>query len=587
MSLPSEVSYSVPEETARVARAIFPKGNIYMRLYDALGSIYAQVDFADIFSALGQPAIRPTRLTLVCIVQFMEGLTDEQAANAVRTRIDLKYLLGLELTDPGFDPSVLSEFRSRLLFNTSSMGNLGNLGNTISVEQRLLDTLLLHFRDRGLLKAGGRVRTDSTHVLGAITALNRLQLVLETMRHALNTLSVVAPDWLLDVLQPMELGWAERYGVRADDFHLPKKDKDRLALTQTVGEDGFLLLEAIDTADTASRAVWLRQVPALRILRRVWIQNYMRSERYGQGADEDDKDDKDIAKSHISWREVGNIPAATIFLSTPYDPEAHYSKKRSTSWVGYKVHLTESCDDGMPHLITHVETSPSPSPDATATPLVHKNLQDKGLLPKTHLVDMGYIEILLEAESRRDYGVELLGPMRRDYRRQAHEGQGFEVEHFVIDWDAKRVECPNGKMSSSWTPAVEHGKDLFKVKFSMKDCRPCPFREKCTNSQTKTRRTLTLKPQELHEALRRGRLREQTGEYKTEYRHRSGIEGTISQGVRGFEMRQSRYMGQAKTHLQHVLTAIGINLVRFDNWLLGKEPVQTRRSAFVKLVAAA
>jgi transposase len=170
------------------------------------------------------------------------------------------------------------------------------------------------------------------------------------------------------------------------------------------------------------------------------------------------------------------------------------------------------------------------------------------------------------------------------HHRQAHEGQGFEVEHFEIDWEAKRVECPSGKIASSWTPAVERGKDMIKVKFSMKDCGPCPFREKCTKSQTKTRRTLTLKPRELHEALRRGRLREQTREYKTEYRHRSGIEGTISQGVRAFEMRQSRYMGQAKTHLQHVLTAIGINLVRFDNWLLGKEPVQIRRSAFVKLL---
>lgn len=586
MSLPSDAGYSVPNETARVALAIFPKGNIYMRLYDALGSIYKQHEFADLYSALGQPAIQPVRLALVCILQFMEGLTDQQAANAVRTRIDWKYLLGLELTDTGFDPSVLSEFRSRLLNNT-----IGIIDNTGNVEQRLLDSLLLHFRERGLLKAGGRARTDSTHVLGAITALNRLQLVLETMRHALNTLSVVAPEWLLDVLQHVAPDWLERYGSRADDFHLPKKETERLALTQAVGMDGFALLEAIDGAMTP---VWLRQVPAMRILRRVWLQNYMRTgtEHLGKGSE-----------GQFSWREVGNIPPATLFLSTPYDPEARYARKRSTSWIGYKVHLTESCDDEntalalatptstptAPHLITQVETSPAPSPDTAATPLVHKKLRDKGLFPQIHLVDigdLGYIEIALEAESRREFGVELLGPMRRDYHRQAHEGQGFEVEHFVIDWNAKRVECPNGKVSRSWTPAIERGKEMIKVKFSMKDCQPCPFREKCTNSQTKTRRMLTLKPQELHEALRRGRLREQTREYKTEYRRRSGIEGTISQGVRGFGMRQSRYIGQAKTHLQHVLTAIGINLVRFDNWLLGKEPVQTRRSAFVRLLAA-
>lgn len=195
MSLPSEAIYSVPEETARIARAIFPKGNIYMRLYEALGPIYKQADFADLFSALGQPAIQPVRLALVCILQFIEGLTDAQATNAVRTRIDWKYLLGLELTDTGFDPSVLSEFRSRLLNDAPSSTDY--MEGSVDVEQRLLDSLLMHFRELGLLKAGGRVRTDSTHVLGAVSALNRLQLVIETMRYALNTLAMVAPDWLL------------------------------------------------------------------------------------------------------------------------------------------------------------------------------------------------------------------------------------------------------------------------------------------------------------------------------------------------------------------------------------------------------
>src|SRR5450759_898902 len=259
MSLSPQVGYSVPEETARVARAIFPKGNIYLRLYDALGSIYNQHDFTDLFSALGQPAIQPVRLALVCILQFMEGLTDQQAANAVRTRIDWKYLLGLELTDTGFDPSVLSECRSRLL--------------TGNIEERLLDALLWHFRERGLLKAGGRVRTDSTHVLGAIRALNRLELVIETMRHSLNTLAVVAPGWLLQ-FQYTSPDWLDRYGSRADDFHLPKKDKERLALTQVVGTDGFVLLGAIDEPTSPT---WMRQIPALQILRRVWIQNYSRS----------------------------------------------------------------------------------------------------------------------------------------------------------------------------------------------------------------------------------------------------------------------------------------------------------------------
>jgi transposase len=168
--------------------------------------------------------------------------------------------------------------------------------------------------------------------------------------------------------------------------------------------------------------------------------------------------------------------------------------------------LTESCDEETPHLITHVETSVAPSPDTSATPIVHEALRRKGLLPHQHLVDMGYIETELVVASEQEYGVELYGPMRADYRRQAHEGQGFAVEHFKIDWAARQVECPQGQISSSWTPVVEREKELIKVKFALVDCKWCPVRQQCTDSKQVVRRMLTLKPQELHEALRRGRL---------------------------------------------------------------------------------
>src|SRR6185436_1434224 len=175
--------YRVPKETARVAKTIFPKGNSYMQLYDAFGSIYADEDFADLFSHTGQPAEAPVRVALVTILQFAEGLSDRQAADAVRTRIDWKYLLCLKLDDKGFHHSLLSEFRTRLL--------------TGNVEQRLLDKLLEICRAQHLVKERGQQRTDSTHVLGAIRAMNRLECVGETLRHALNVLAVTAPDWLL------------------------------------------------------------------------------------------------------------------------------------------------------------------------------------------------------------------------------------------------------------------------------------------------------------------------------------------------------------------------------------------------------
>jgi transposase len=168
----------IPEEIARAARAVFPHGNVFMQVRDTLGTIYTDEAFADLFPSHGQPAEAPWRLALVTIFQFMDHLTDRQAADAVRDRLAWKYALSLELTNPSFDHTVLSEFRSRLIEGHA--------------EQRLLDLLLERCREGGWLKAGGRQRTDSTHVLAKIRALNRTLCVAQTMVYVLNVLSEVA-----------------------------------------------------------------------------------------------------------------------------------------------------------------------------------------------------------------------------------------------------------------------------------------------------------------------------------------------------------------------------------------------------------
>lgn len=202
MSLHPQPVGPVPEETARVARAAFPRGNRAMRMRDAIGVIYTDEAFAPVFSWRGQPAETPWRLALVTILQYAEGLSDRQAADAVRARIDWKYALSLPLTDPGFDSSVLSEFRTRLV--------------TGGMEQALLDQMLVQFREHKLLSARGRQRTDSTHVLAAVRTLNRLERAGETLRHALNSLAIVAPDWLRVQSEPE---WIDRYSRRVDDYH--------------------------------------------------------------------------------------------------------------------------------------------------------------------------------------------------------------------------------------------------------------------------------------------------------------------------------------------------------------------------------
>src|SRR5215210_6059115 len=178
MSLHPQVFSLVPEETARVARAAFPKGNVYMRMYDELGMLYANHQFAALFPTRGQPAEAPARLALILVMQFAENLTDRQAADAVRSRIDWKYALGLDLTDPGFHYSVLSEFRQRLVAHDKA--------------RLLLDTLLDQCATKGLLDGKRKQRTDSTHVLAAIRSLTLIELVGETMRRVLNTIAQIA-----------------------------------------------------------------------------------------------------------------------------------------------------------------------------------------------------------------------------------------------------------------------------------------------------------------------------------------------------------------------------------------------------------
>jgi transposase len=252
VSLPLRLVPSVPEDTARVALAAFPESNPYLLLRDRLGTFFHDTDFVDLYPLRGQPALAPWRLAVVTILQFREDLSDRQAADAVRGRIDWKYLLGLELTDPGFDASVLCEFRSRLLAG--------------GAEKLLLEKLLDRCKSLGLLKSRGRQRTDSTHVLVRVRATVRLGCAVEALRHALNSLAVVAPTWLRDHSRP---DWVDRYGRRPDESHFPKAQGDRQAYADQVGEDGHSLLAAVYGPNSPS---WLGAVPAIETLRRVWLQ---------------------------------------------------------------------------------------------------------------------------------------------------------------------------------------------------------------------------------------------------------------------------------------------------------------------------
>ena len=548
MSLKPEPVSPVPEETSRIAHAAFPKGNRYMLLRDELGTLYQDELFADLFPACGQPAEAPWRLALVTLMQFLEGLSDRQAAEAVRSRLDWKYLLGLQVTDAGFHYSVLSEFRSRLL--------------TGHAEDRLLEVLLTHFKARGWLKERQCQRTDSTHIVAAVRSFNRLELVGRTLQHALNMLAEVVPDWLLTQISPE---WFERYSRPLDDYRLPKEKAERQALAEQIGKDGQHLLLSIEQSEGATV---LEQAPAIMTLRQVWEQQY------------------DLETSPIQWRPAERLPPSSERIASPHDTEARYSTKRSVTWVGYKVHLTETCEQETPHLITHVETTPATEGDSSALPRIHEALARREALPGEHIVDTTYGSADLRHASQAEYGVTLLCPVHPDMSWQSQEKGAFQLSDFQIDWDIQTVTCPQGKVSRNWN--AERGprnKPTIQVRFHKADCFACPARTQCTRSTTAPRE-LTLHPREAHLALAAARREQQLPDFKERYDKRAGVEGTISQTVCALDMRRSRYIGLAKTHLQHVLTAAAINLIRVDAWLEEIPFAKTRRSPFAALRVA-
>ena len=222
-------------------------------------------------------------------MQYMENLSDRQAADAVRGRIDWKYALSLPLEDSGFDFSLLSEFRKRLIEG--------------GAEELLLNRILEQLREKELIKGHKRQRTDSTHILAAIRPLNRLETLGETIRAALNSLAIAAPDWLAKRLKK---DWFERYRRRVENYRLPKFDSERETLGNQMGEDGLDLLEKI-YANNAPE--WLRLIPAVEILRQVWVQQFYAP-----------------VEGKVKWRIPKDMPPSTIAIHSPYDISSGLSK---------------------------------------------------------------------------------------------------------------------------------------------------------------------------------------------------------------------------------------------------------------------
>jgi transposase len=549
----------VPAETARVARSAFRKGALAIRVRDVLGAWCDDEAFAGVYGVRGAPGISPAQLAVVTVLQFAENLTDRQAADAVRGRLDWKYCLGLGLEDGGFDFSVLSEFRSRLV--------------AAGRERVILDVLLERLKDLGLVKAGGTQRTDSTHVLGRIRDLSRLELAGESVRAALEALAAAAPDWLATVI---DASWQRVYGQRIDEIRLPGSQARRQALAVQYGADGYRLLEAVRAPGAPG---WLAGLPAVQVLRRVWVQQY-----YRVTGEHGEKVIRREASEH-------GLPPGRSAIVSPYDTAARYSQKRGRGWQGYKVHLTETCGDragddpvtgrpAAPNLITNVATTAAAVTDAQMTGPVHDMLDAAGLAPAGHAADAGYASAdhLITAAAR---GITLIAPLLAAATPQARTG-GYTTEAFTIDWDARQVTCPQGTTSTTWCQhAASSGHDAIMVRFPRASCQPCPARGQCTTSRSG--RQLGLRPRPVHEAVTAARAEQATSEWKARYAIRAGVEGTIAQATHVTGIRRARYHGLARTSLEHNAAATAINLIRLDAWWTGKPLDRTRTTHLQRL----
>ncbi|MFN2201672.1 MAG: IS1182 family transposase [Caldilineaceae bacterium] len=558
---PERQSNDIPEDTARLARRIFRKKNSkgyrYLLLRDRLGVIFEDEAFVELFSTQGKPALSPGMLVMVQVLAFCEGLSDRQAVDAVASRIDWKYVLGLPLAYEGFDASVLTEFRARLV-------------ESDEMETLLLERLLAVCQEEGLVKERGRQRTDSTHVLTAARALRRLELVVETMSHTLEVLATAAPQWVQNHLNPL---WYDRYGQELDGWPWPKKDREKETLALVVGGDGFELLDALyreaqsGQAGTARPNAALYQLEAVQTLRQIWVQQYYREDK------------------QVQWRTLEDSPSPQQRLKSPYDVDARWASKGDESWIGYKVHITETCDCDGPHLLTDIQTRPSGEADGEALPSIQENLAQRKLLPSEQLVDAGYLTSRMSLRSEQTYDVTLVGQIQGNTSWQARTSPAYAAANFTIDWERRRAICPQGKESSYWSrEELRRRYDVVRVRFDEKDCQACPVKEQCTKGKA---RNLQLSRQEEQQTrLQALRQRQREPDFWDIYKSRAGIEGSISFGIRTLGLRRTRYFGMAKTHLQHVFIAIAGNLLRLSHWFAGTKRSRTRKSKLLALKPA-
>lgn len=534
----------IPEETRKIAETVCVGPTAwYLTLSRELRRLYFSLDIESLYPDAGQWGIHPFRAFAFLMLQILEGLSDRGAAAQVRINIGWKYILGLPLEHVGWDHTVLSTERDRLLKAEAAS---------------ILDKQLELLKEKGLLKTS-KQRLDATPVEAYVKSLNRTELIHEAVRNAIEALVQEEPQWLMSIAQPE---WKKRYYLdRPFNYRLPKNESEQLKLAQVSGEDGFYIISCIKIANEELR-LKLEHLSEIGILERILGDQFHPPNDQGKPKLRDQKELKPSGER----------------IASPHETDARRACKGNESWIGYKFHSTETCVKGFPNFITDARIEPATTNDSLTLPKIVERLHAKERLPEKLFVDSGYVNAPFFSKAYLELGLKIVSLLLNGHSWQSKEKKGFDNSHFQIDFSKEQATCPTGYLSSHWKKKKDGHIDVHFSKFT---CSICPFKRDCTKADG---RILRVQPESVYEYQQLMRAEQQTSEFKSEYSVRAGAEATQSEFIRTAG-RQSTYRGQAKTNLKFVLAAVGINFARLFRWQAGMRARETPTGKFLCLAA--
>lgn len=520
MSLQTTFPATIPEKTRLAVEPLLEEDSVYRLVGQEAQGMVDETQLAGMYAQEGRGAINPVILALVLVFQFIEKLPDRQAALMAVMRLDWKYALRQELDWAGFNYSDLSNFRKRLLAHGQ--------------EWAVFESVVAYLRERGYIKRGGKQRTDSTHILGAVERLSRLELVWETLRLAVGGLVSTDAVWTLRWLPK---SFVEPYSTRRQEYRLNKQEVAQEM--QAAGQDGYWLLAQLEAHGSAA----LQGLAEVAQLRRVLDEQF----EY-DGEQPTPRPPEDC---------TGDV------LNTPHDPDVRYRKKGSTGWWGYQLQVTETADENQPvQFITDVEGNTALAADQLRLDPIQQRLAERDVSPAWQYVDQNYMSGHNLAESQQR-GIDLRGVVGPD---TSHKPEGFRLADFTIDLERQQATCPAGRQATVWsTTQPDHRNDVaHQVRFG-RQCQQCAhFGPGCCTTSLQGRH-LRITP--YHDLIQTRRREAQCPAFQREMHSRAAIEGTVSEMVRAHGARRARYRGLAKNELQAACIATATNLRRLARWL--------------------